>query len=327
MLEASTTAEVVENQDNPAQVENPQPKTDDTAEYKAHKAGQVVPTTEDPKPEGDPKPEAGGKPEPEKPAHEEPKPWRNKLPPERMERMIRSRDARIQELEAEVQRFKTPTPEGGTAEPDPYDAKYNRADGSFDSQKYMRDNNACVAENAVKTFEQRQAEARTKQEQEAAQKAELEAMQAAQASFSEKLEQHKAADPELGEKVAWFAENFAQAVPDRVARELLHSDPRVIGVIAEHKELLAQVLNGDIVDTVKMIGVIEDRISGVAAPQSQQSAAPTKPEAPRNPQGQFTPKAPPPIPSELPTRGGGSQSGLFSDDYRTFKKARNELKG
>lgn len=321
MSEASTTAEVVENPTDPGQPENPQQKADDTAEYKAYKAGQVVHPAEDPKPEGDPKPE------PEKPVQEEPKPWRNKLPPERMERMIRSRDARIQELEAEVQRSKTPTSEGGTAEPDPYDAKYQRADGSFDSQKYMRDNNAWVAENAVKTFEQRQAEARTRQEQEAAQKAEIEAMQTATTSFTEKLEQHKAADPELGEKVAWFAENFAQAVPERVARELLHSDPRVIGILADHKELLAQALNGDVVDTVKMIGVIEDRLLGVAAPPSTQSAAPQKPEAHRNPQGQFAPKAPPPIPSELPTRGGGSQSGLFSDDYRTFKKARNELRG
>lgn len=303
---------------------------DDYKAFRAEKLGSPAPEAAAP-PTADPPPAPAGEEQPPAPPV---RPWhaQNQIPPERLQIRLEKTQAELEELRRQVapQVPQAPAVDQGPQKPKQEDFI---KDGQFDSAGYL---DAFGAWTRAETIKEIRADQAKQSEQAAAQTAEQEARTAVQ-TFEQKVQEFAAVDPDIAAGVAHFRQNYGRQVPEVVARELVHGDPRIMYAIACSEDLTAQVTRGDIAQTLKVIGILEDRIAahdrsakaqppappaGAYVPRGGAPQAPANPAppAPRNEAGQFA--ARPPVPAEYGAAAGGGSNPLLADDYDTFKKAR-----
>lgn len=302
--------------------------------FQDFKAGKDSEPVADPAPEVPPAPTAPVTP----PAVEPPKrPWheQNQIPPERLQIRLEKTQQELEALRRQIAPPAPPAPEQAPQKPRQEDFI---KDGQFDSAAYLDAFGAFTRAEALRDF---RAEQVRNTEQAAAMTAEQEARTVVQ-SFDQRVQEYASQDPDIAAGVAHFRQNYGNSTPEIVARELLHADPRIMYTIACSEDLTAQVVRGDIARTLKVIGILEDRIAAHDKAESAKPAAPAPqvgayipgsvpgkppvppaaPQASRNDAGQFSK---PPVPSEYGAASGGGANPILSDDYGTFKKARRTL--
>lgn len=302
---------------------------EDYRAFRAEKLGAPAPDASTPPVADPPTPPAVE----EKPPAPPVRAWHapNQLPPERLQIQLEKTRAELEELRRQV----APPPPTPAVDPGPQKPKQEDfvKDGQFDSAGYL---DAFGAWNRAEALKEFRSEQTRKTEEAAAQTAEQEARADVQ-TFEQKVQEFASVDPDIAAGVAHFRQNYGRQVPEMVARELVKGDPRIMYAIACSEDLTAQVTRGDVAQTLKVLGILEDRIAAHDRAAKEQPAAPpagayvprggapqapasTAPPAPRNEAGQFAPR--PPVPAEYGAAAGGGSNPLLADDYDVFKKAR-----
>jgi hypothetical protein len=318
------------------------PATEPDQDYQSFKAGMKAGTSDPTPPAADPAaPPAAGDPPPEPPAPPK-RPWQNTLPPERQQILFERQQRELEDVRRQLEALRPSAPAPGTAAPpegprEPQQEDFVK-DGVFDSNGYMKAFGAWTRAETLREFQAQQAQER---QQEAAKNEEQEARTAVQ-TFEARVQELAAVDPDIAAGIAHFRQNYGAHVPGVVARSLIGpgSDPRVMYAIACSEDLTRQMAAGDPAQSLKIIGIIEDRIaahdkaqkSTPPAPPAQipaagayvpRGGAPAAPVTPRTESGQFAPR--PPAPTDYGAANGGGSDPLFSSDYDTFKSKRKQM--
>lgn len=214
------------------------------------------------------------------PAPAERRPYRNAVPPDRVQAMIDAKDRQIAELSARLQpqpQHQAPVLEEADEDPDP--EKFLREDGTFDAKAYQKA--------IIKAAEDR-AVARVRNEN--AQSDEVKQIAVVRNEWQSKADEYAAANPEVGAAIDWLkSDDVAPRLGREAQLELLHADPLVSAVLASSEDLMNTMFRGSPAQKIRLIGQIEARIeiqkSQTAQQQQQQ-------KTPRTPTEQFTTKTP-----------------------------------
>lgn len=315
------------------------PATEPEQDYQSFKAGMKAGTSDPTPPAADPAIPPAGDPPPE-PSAPPKRPWQNTLPPERQQILFERQQRELEDVRRQLEALRPSAPAPGTtpeAPRKPQQADFVK-DGQFDSEAYLDARDAWSRAEAIREFRTTQTQER---QQEAAKTEEQEARTAVQ-TFEARVQELAAVDPDIAAGIAHFRQNYGAHVPGVVARSLIGpgSDPRVMYAIACSEDLTRQMAAGDPAQSLKIIGIIEDRIaahdkaqkSAPPAPPAQipaagayvpRGGAPAAPVAPRTESGQFAPR--PPAPTDYGAANGGGSDPLFSSDYDTFKSKRKQM--
>lgn len=243
-----------------------------------------------------------------------PKPYqRHRIPQDRVEQMLAARDAanaaRIAELQArlaQVEGKSAPAQESKEAvKPKPADF-VDPETGKLDAEAYMDARDAYVRETTLREIEQRDESKRAA----ATAEEESRSVQEVQRTFHSKINELAQQIPDVHEAMDYLG----SVLPPNMQMELMRVDPLVSYAVANSEELTAMLATADTATAMRIVGVLEARISS----RRQSSAAPA--EAPARAPAQEPARQAPKAPVDL---GGGAGASAVADplggDYKTAR--------